>query len=114
MWTGLEMERGRSRTPGRDPGSDGRGLPHRGDWSEGSSSPGALRLQSLRPPRGGAVGQGPWDGTGTPGAGMGPAKRRRELGISNHFPGEGRMGSFWFPLQQEGKLRRGPVPSLTF
>ena len=60
MWTGLEMETGRSRTPGRYPGSDGRGLPHRGDWSEGSSSPGALRLQSLRPPRGGAVGQGPW------------------------------------------------------
>lgn len=60
MWTGLGMEKGRSRTPGRDPGSDGRGLPHPGDWSEGSSSSGALRLQSLRPPRGGAVGQGPW------------------------------------------------------
>ena len=31
-----------------------------GDWSEGSSPSSALRLQSLRPPRGGAVGQGPW------------------------------------------------------
>lgn len=39
------------------PGERWAGTPHRGDWSEGSSSPGTYRLQSLRPPRGGAVGQ---------------------------------------------------------
>lgn len=30
------------------------------------------------------------------------------------FPRDGRMGSFWFFPLQEGKLRRGTVPSPIF
>lgn len=74
------------------------------------------RVHSACSPRG-HHGAALWEGTpgiaqGPPGLACGPRT------FSNHlpgvdFPGEGRIGSFWFPLRQEGKLRRGTVSPVT-
>lgn len=109
MWTGLEMERGRRAGLQEENLGGWAGTPHLGDRA-GS----VCRVPDLQVPEAACRGAGdrdPGDGR-EPGAAAGPAKRR-ELGISNHFSGVGRDGIALVP-QQEGKLRRGPVPSLTF
>lgn len=58
------------------------------------------------------MGQGPRGRRGGPWAGEARIPSNRLFGVD--FPREGRRGSFWFPLWQQGKLKRRTVPSPTF